>query len=158
RRNTDHLAVGLVAAAVRRRDARHVRAVRRVRCPLTGRLLRVRDVRIARRGFVVLMGHRLERRARRARVVAVADEIEAAADLAARADRGAAAELRQRVVDTAVHDRDRDAGAVEPELVLRDVRARLLHGVREIDLLAAAGTRVGKRHRWTGYTAFTPPT
>src|SRR5436190_21993712 len=81
------------------------------------------------------MGGRVECRAGRD-VVVVADEIETAANLARRAE--AAAELRECIVDTAVHDRDRHAGAGQAELVVRDVRAGQPDRVLQIDVRAAA--------------------
>ena len=97
----------------------------------------VGGVRITRKRVPVRMRHRLEGRAIRV-VVRIADEVGAAANLAVRPE--AAAELGQRVVEPAVHDRDRDAGAVETELGLGLIGAGEPDGVLHVD---SGATRLG---------------
>ena len=144
------------AVPVRGRNPGDVSAVTGVRRTCPEHFLPIGEVRITREWVAVRMRNRLERGARRRRVVLVADEVEAAADLAGRPE--AAAELRQRVVEAAIHDRDRHAGAVQPELVVRDVRAGQPDRVLQLDVSAAAalGLKVGQRdgvHRIDGLDA-----
>ena len=126
-----------MSTAVCGRDAGDVRAVTCVGRPGAEHLGAVGVVGITRKRIRVRLGHRLEGWALRV-VVRVADEIEAAADLAARPK--TAAELGQRVVEPAVHDRDRDAGAVETELGLGLIGAGEADGVLHVD---SGATRLG---------------
>ena len=132
RSDTDNLAVRRVSTPVGGCDARDVCAV----CGIGGagaeNFRAVGIVRIAGKRVRVRVGNGLEGRAGLGRVVRVTDEVESTAHLAARTE--TAAELGQCVVETAVHDRDRHAGTVETELVLRDIRAGEADRVLQIDV------------------------
>ena len=132
------------AMAVSGSDARDVRAVAAIGCAEAEHLLAIGEVRVARQRIAVGMRDRLEARTPSV-VVVVADEVVAAANLARRPE--AAAKLRQRVVEAAVHDRDRHAGAVETELVVCDVRAGHPERVLQLDVRAspALGREVRER-------------
>ena len=106
RSNADDLAVGCVPAPIGGSDPRDVRAVCGIGSAGAEDLGAVRVIGVAGKRIAVRLRNRMEGGAR-GRVVGVADEVEPAAHLAPGPE--AAAELGQRVVETAVHDRDRHA-------------------------------------------------
>ncbi len=141
--NADDLAG--MTAAVGGRDARDVRAVSSIGRAGPEYLVVVGIVGIARNGIAVRVRNGLKGVAGGSRVVAVAHEVEAAADLARRPE--AATELGERVVQAAVHDRDRHARAVDAELVLRDVGSGQSDRAAQVDLRAPAfRAPVGQGH------------
>ena len=144
RSDTHDLTVARVTPAVCCGDAGDVGAVGGIGGAGAEDFGPVGDVGIAGKRIAIRMRDRVESRTR-GRVVGVADEIEPAAHLAARSE--AAAELWQRVVETAVHDRDRHARAVEPELCLGDVSACEPDRILQIDVVAGSALGWRKRQR-----------
>ncbi len=144
RSDAHDLTVVRVTPAVCCGDARYVRAVGGVGGAGAKDFRPVGDVGIAGKRIGIRMRYRVESRTR-GRVVGVADQVESAAHLAARTE--ATAELWQRVVETAVHDRDRHARAVEPELCLGDVSACEPDRILQIDVVVGGVLGWRKRQR-----------